>query len=431
MMKYFIALLSLTIAIQFNATAQRNYKPGYVVTLNGDTTKGFIDYKEWNQNPRDITFKTTEQAATVQYLPAEIRAFGVTGFDDYLTYIGPITKGAVDLGDLSSGIDSSFVNDNVFLRVLTSGKDVSLYRYDDKIKTRYFVADGTAAPVELKRFVYLDSKQSDKIREYNFYMQQLLALALKYQPADKNLAERIQKLPYRNQEIEDVVLKLDGTNNNIKKTAAARGGLRFFAGISANSFKTTIQDKETPIGKAEPSNTISPGVNFGVDVFFNKNVGKWIFRTEVGLSTNKVNFDSKSTVVDYLNVYKRNDQLTFNQFTVTVTPQLVFNAFNKPNFKAYLAAGAQINFTNYNNYKHDIQDYLNGVQLGDFHNTNNYLRKTYPTAILKAGAVVSKRFDIYVAYSTQAKLTNFTSRGSYSFNVDSYRIGVNYLFGKQ
>ncbi|MGZ3814058.1 MAG: hypothetical protein ACXVJN_20060, partial [Mucilaginibacter sp.] len=39
------------------SVAQSNYKPGYVVTLKGDTIHGFINYREWNKNPRQIAFK--------------------------------------------------------------------------------------------------------------------------------------------------------------------------------------------------------------------------------------------------------------------------------------------------------------------------------------------------------------------------------------
>lgn len=429
-MKYLYALLFLFVVSTFQSQAQRNFKPGYIVTLKGDTTKGFVDYKEWNENPREITFKTTEQAASQQYSPDNIKAFGVNQFDHYQGYIGPVTKGAVDLADLSSGIDSSFVSDRVFLQTITSGKNLTLYSYSDKIKTRYFIADKNAFPVELKRYVYLDNKQSDKIREFNLYTQQLLALALKYAPNDINLSERIQKLAYRARDIEDVILKIDGSNNQRKGSTASRTAISFFAGISANANKTTVAEKDDFLGSSEPSKTILPGINFGIDVFFNKNVGKWIFRTELGLSTNKASFNTTGTLVDNSLIYKRDDQLSFNQFTVSLSPQLICNIFNKANLKTYLSAGAQINFTSYSNYKHDIQEYVNQGTIGDAHNDKNYLRKTYPNAVFKAGVIVNNRFDIYAGYNTKQRLGSYIGKG-YSFNIDSYRVGVNYLFGKK
>jgi len=31
--------------------AQTNFKPGYVITINGQTIRGFINEKEWGANP--------------------------------------------------------------------------------------------------------------------------------------------------------------------------------------------------------------------------------------------------------------------------------------------------------------------------------------------------------------------------------------------
>jgi hypothetical protein len=427
-MKYFYCLLLVLVSIQLHA--QRNLKPGYIVALNGDTTNGFIDVKEWSQNPRSIAFKATAQSATKQYSQANIKAFGVDQFDHYQRYIGPITKGAVDLADLSSGIDSSFVTDSVFLRLIVGGKNLTLYSYTDRIKTRYFIGESNSPTVELKRYVYLDARQSDKIREFNFYTQQLLALAIKYGSDNKALTEDLQKTAYEAQDLERVILKIDGSENQPKRSTAKRAGVSFFAGLSANSNKTTVVEKDAYLGSAKSSNTVTPEINLGLDVYFNKNVGKFIFRTEVGLSTNKVSFDTKSAEVDYLNTYRRDDQLTFNQFTIAISPQLIWNVFNKANFKTYLAAGAQINFTSYSNFKHNIQEYLNQKMIGDNHIDNNYLRATYPNAVFKLGVIISNRFDIYAGYNTQQRLGNYSGK-TYSFNIDSYRAGVNYLFGKK
>jgi len=428
-MKHFFALLSICFFLHFNANAQRNFKPGYIVTLSGDTTKGFVDYKEWNRNPSEVTFKTTEQTASQQYSPNEIKAFGVNQFDHYQRYIGPVTTGAVDLADLGSGIDSSFVLEHVFLRIIAGSKNLTLYNYTDRIKKRYFISDQNSTPVELRRYVYLDSRQSNRTGEFNFYTQQLLALAIKYRPGNKDLVDQIQKTAYWEKDIEEVILKIDGSENQRKKLIAKRAGLSFFAGLSVNSFKTKVVEKDTYLGSAKAANTILPGVNFGVDIFFNKNVAKLIFRTEVGLSANNVSFDTKAVEVDYLNTYRRDDQLTFNQLTVSVTPQFIYNFYNKAAFKAYLAVGGQINFTSFSNYKHDVQESLNQISIGNNHTDKNYLRKTYPNAVIKAGIVLSKRFDIYATYNTRARLDNYAGK-FYTYDIDSYRVGINYLFGK-
>ncbi|MDB5026006.1 MAG: hypothetical protein JWP78_3761 [Mucilaginibacter sp.] len=49
MRKIFKTLLTVVL-LPALSYAQSNYKPGYVITLKGDTLPGFIDYREWNSN---------------------------------------------------------------------------------------------------------------------------------------------------------------------------------------------------------------------------------------------------------------------------------------------------------------------------------------------------------------------------------------------
>lgn len=156
-MKYLHSLLCLLILLQFNAKAQRNFKPGYIVTLNGDTTKGFVDYKEWDQNPNNITFSTNGQAgnATVHTVE-DIKAFGVNNLETYGAYRLSISKNSVETAKLTTFMDTTSVTRQVFLRTITTGKNVTLFQYTDEFKDHFYVAEGSANPVELKYYRYLD-----------------------------------------------------------------------------------------------------------------------------------------------------------------------------------------------------------------------------------------------------------------------------------
>jgi hypothetical protein len=433
-MKYFYLLLCLLILIQFNATAQRNFKPGYIVTLKGDTTKGFIDYKEWNQNPGDITFKTTEQATTQQYSPNNIKAFGVDQLDHYQKYTGPITKGAVDLADLSSGIDTSFVTDNIFLRIVSGGKNVTLYSYRDMIKTRFFIADGKSSPVELRRYVYLDNKQVNKIREFNFYTQQLLALGIKYAPGNEELAAKIDKTPYRSSDIEAVVLQLNG-NADIYKVKNSAGGSssQFFIGVGIDVSKASFTGTQ---GFSYPDNifyaktkaqSAGPLIAGGMDFYFNKNVKKVFFRAEVNLTMNKLHASYRSSVVDYINKMEREDEVSFNQIALAFNPQLVYNIYNKNNFKFFVAGGLQLNFSVFSNRHYYVYNYLNGTldNRQDRQGLYSYRAMT-STLTAKAGVTLANKFNIYLGYGAPVSMIN---NPNYGIDISYYRIGVNYLLG--
>lgn len=42
-----ILFISLTLSFTQTVFCQTNFQPGYIVQLNGDTLKGWIDYRNW------------------------------------------------------------------------------------------------------------------------------------------------------------------------------------------------------------------------------------------------------------------------------------------------------------------------------------------------------------------------------------------------
>src|SRR5579872_52938 len=164
-MKHLYPFLSLIFLLPFFASAQSNYKPGYIVNLKGDTSKGFIDYKEWDKNPVKINFKYNLQATEVQKLSVDdINAFAVNSLEYYEKYKVSVSQDQVDVEKLSTGVDTSNSTANIFLRVLEKGKYITLYDYKDDIKNRFFVKDNALAkPEELIYRTYLNPNEVTQI----------------------------------------------------------------------------------------------------------------------------------------------------------------------------------------------------------------------------------------------------------------------------
>ncbi len=431
-MKYLILIFYVAVATFLSIStvnAQSNFKPGYIVTLSGDTTRGFIDYKEWRENPQRISFKANTNDAVKQFTPAEIKAFGADMLDHYHSYSGPITKGAVDLADLSVGIDSTIFTDNVFLRLITSGKNVSLYSYLDKIKLRYFISEGNLAPVELKRYVYLDIKQTDKIREYNYFTQQLSSYAIKFQPNNGSLEDKISRLAYKAKDIEDIIVRLNGGVSGYKIAEESLGGHRFYIGAAVNmvnaSFFGTRRSYalENLFDKGSKSQSVAPTIGGGVDFYFNKNVGKWLLRTEASLTMSKVTAKSTSIYKQYINDIRFEDEMTVNQVTVGLNPQLLYNILNKKSFKFFVSGGAELGFWSYSNNKYSTRNYSNNISDGG---TNRaLLYRTMTTAVTaSAGIELANKFNVYLGYHVPVLVTNYPN---YGFDLSFYRLGVNYF----
>jgi hypothetical protein len=71
----FLHLFLLVVAVP--VLAQKNYQSAFIVNNNGDTVKGFIDYREWYVNPKQIKFKSANDGTVKDFTSRDIRAFKV------------------------------------------------------------------------------------------------------------------------------------------------------------------------------------------------------------------------------------------------------------------------------------------------------------------------------------------------------------------
>ncbi|MEO8947323.1 MAG: hypothetical protein ABI308_02870 [Mucilaginibacter sp.] len=207
-MKYLFILLILLPALSF---AQSNNKPGYIVTLQGDTIKGFITFKGWN-TPDKIIFKNNADAVMQTYTPTKINGFGLKGGNTYQTYKGRISEDRMDLSSLSIGIDSTFSKDTVFLRVVKKGKNVTLLHYKDAIKDRFFIAEKNGPPTELIYRAYVSNikNRTGLIETFDTkYQKQLHALRIKYRPDEAQLINAIQTAQYTEKDLVKIINKLN------------------------------------------------------------------------------------------------------------------------------------------------------------------------------------------------------------------------------
>jgi hypothetical protein len=95
-MKHFNKLLFAIFLLPLFSNAQSNFRPGYVVTLKGDTLHGFIDYREWDRNPAEVNFKKSlDNSSTETITPKNSAAFSITGFEYYQRFILSVSQDAL------------------------------------------------------------------------------------------------------------------------------------------------------------------------------------------------------------------------------------------------------------------------------------------------------------------------------------------------
>src|ERR1700744_3021714 len=148
-------LLLILFLIPFFSMAQTNFRPAYAIKNNGDTLKGYIDYREWRETPLNIDFKqnlTDKQVPSLS--PDDIKSFHSQGRVSYVKYIGPLSTDKNTYPDLLHKLDTTTITKTVFLKVVIAGEKVSLLSNTDEIKTRLFVQESGSAPQELKYHQY-------------------------------------------------------------------------------------------------------------------------------------------------------------------------------------------------------------------------------------------------------------------------------------
>jgi len=421
------------------ALSQTNYRAGYVIKNNGDTLKGYINYREWNESPKAIQFKQNiaDKQPVVFDVPA-IKSFQITGYGNYIGYTGPVTTGKTNtIAGLSPSLDTAVRLDSAFLKVISKGENVQLLYHNDQIKYRYFILEtNSAKPYELKFYQYLED--GNRIISQAPFTDQIDLLLKKYNNSSINATGRVSVENYN----EDILMRYVKIINNNKTTEQSRSsGFRFFAGVAA---AYTVASFDGPSGFGYPSHasTVLPGINAGVDFLTDPDVQKSFFRAEISMTGISPTFTG--TVSTF----------SSTQYIVKVAGKYIFNVYNTDKFKYYIGGGAAFTNTFVANSK------LVATQSGVIV-TSTYLQPlgnsyaslktgqsiTDPYELgegglevqLRTGIVLNKKIEIYLeaapfsfGLSSGSNPSNpiFTS-ASYSYKNYTTSLGFDYLFGSK
>ena len=392
--------------------AQTNYKPGYVVNLKGDTLRGFVNYQQWDNNPRSIAFKYKVNDQTpIQYSISNAKAFAINGVEYFEGYKVNVSMDVDDPEKVVGSIDTSSRTDTVFLRKISKGRYLSMYSFQDNIKSRYYVLEaGETQPVELKYHVYLSSNE---IKYLYRYRNQLQFFAQKNNRYNEKLADIISNAGYREPDLLSIASLINGTDA-VEFVSKSQFGYRFLMGASLaeNGLQYTGDFV------SDPSNTFTLQLSGGVDVLPNKEIQQLFFRLE--LTATIVN-----DKINNVSVYNSTDPATinFNQFTAALVPQFVYNIYNKDRLKIFINGGISFNVSAYSNTS--VIDNESNGQTISFNNIMKYPGFWVSTP-LKAGICLNKKMEFFVSYVPPVQLLDNAPNGAL---LTSYRAGVNILLG--
>ncbi len=137
--------LAIPILFFFDVKAQSDFKPGYIITLQGDTVNGLINFRGDKANGKGCMFKTATERESVTYTPDQIKSYR---YIDGKYYVSSIS--------LNCGF-----KEQVFLEYVIKGS-VSIFYYQDEVKDHYFALKDSSV-LELDHHIRLTGNAEEDI----------------------------------------------------------------------------------------------------------------------------------------------------------------------------------------------------------------------------------------------------------------------------
>ncbi|SES95918.1 Outer membrane protein beta-barrel domain-containing protein [Hymenobacter actinosclerus] len=140
-------LLLALVSVSCAASAQTNFRPGFVLTPAGDTLRGEVDARGAIRNARLARFRAAPDAAIVEYQPRQLRGYGFVGDRLYQAETVLLADSVPRLGQPYTLPDT--LARHSFLEVVVRGELSLLYLRDERSFEHYYVQLSGQPPQEL------------------------------------------------------------------------------------------------------------------------------------------------------------------------------------------------------------------------------------------------------------------------------------------
>jgi len=285
-----ILILSILILGSFGlkSFAQRNYISGTVIHQNGDTLHGWIDYQNWERNPRVIRFKSNEEGEIQKFSPLQIHSFKL----DKEYYVSAIIDIEISMDRTNSLSDQSELlleKDTVFLQNLYTGSKSLYYNKDQSGRDHFYIGvDQEYMLLIYKKYIAYDRHDSHFTGENKKFIGQLTY----YLDECKGISNLIQQSEYNKNSLVNVFHKYYQCLNEEAVFKKQKDHISVDFGVLAGLTMTNLelsQNFPSIIVHADYQTSYSFSAGLFLDLFFVRNISHWSFNSELFYSTYDIN----------------------------------------------------------------------------------------------------------------------------------------------
>lgn len=282
----------LGLFLTLSTFGQKNYLPGYVISLSGDSIHGFIDYRSFERNSNVILFKINSDEDIIRYSAADIKGFSVQD-EVYESAIIDVETNSVNLNDPGLNL----INDTAFVQTMFNGSK-SLYYYMNKEgKEQFYIKNDTSYDLLVFKKYYKNYDGHTVILENKKFLGQLF----NYLKDCPSIQTKTESAEYSKKSLKKLfeyyyeVTKANVYFQEKEKKISPEFGI--ISGLSITSLKFT--GIYSPLGCTSylPSNNFTSGVF--LDVTLPKNRGRLSLNNELIFRSYEV-----SGLSDYYSVDK-------------------------------------------------------------------------------------------------------------------------------
>ncbi|RYY88966.1 MAG: hypothetical protein EOO15_07540 [Chitinophagaceae bacterium] len=284
-------------------SAQRNWRPAYIVNRDGDTLTGQVDDRRWSISPQTISFRVKD-ADAVEYGARDLNALSIEG-GDYFAIVNLLVDDApVELNALVDIAENRQTNRRVFLRRLYAGRILSLYELQELSKSHFVIEDSTHAFTELAYRVGY-SGTSRNVETRRGFRNQLYHYVIDKEGA---LANEVREANYSMEDLLRIVPKLNGAEEleRSDRRKVARGvRLNAYVGGGVSYNHTFFESTPTAFIPSTSATNVVPLLAAGIELseqnrlqhFFLRlgfSYNQFSYTGSVKLPTTELQFESKN-----------------------------------------------------------------------------------------------------------------------------------------